>query len=71
MTKLFIFLLLLISINAISQADKAKIHASTIDAVALENLVLQKVNKLRDSLTLKTLVKDNILNKAALDQSDY
>lgn len=71
MTKLFIFLLLLISIDAISQADKAKIHASTIDAVALEELVLQKVNKLRDSLKLKTLVKDKILNKAALDQSDY
>lgn len=48
-----------------------KLHPKSIDFEVLESTILEKVNKLRDSLSLSKLTKDKILNKAALDHSDY
>ncbi len=55
----------------ISKPKKVKLHYNSIDHKVLEELVLSKVNQLRDSLNIKPLIKDDILRQAALDHSDY
>ena len=72
MKKLILLLIFILAIGTVfSQIENQSIHVKSIDFSKLEQLVLGKVNELRDSLKLHSLEKDEILNKAALDQSDY
>jgi uncharacterized protein YkwD len=66
-----LFFFLLSTSSSFSQNSKKVIDLNHLDQVLLEDLFMKKLNGLRASKNLRTLVKDKVLLLAANDQAAY
>ncbi len=69
MKKTFFFIFVLLALGL--QAQKHSLNPQSLNKKLLEQIILKKINYVRDTLGLSPLINDNILTLAAYNQSKF